>query len=177
MSAPVTIQDYDPLWPSQFETIRSRIAGVLDEIATAIEHIGSTAVSGLAAKAIIDIDVVLRSAADLPLAVTRLASLGYQHQGDLGVKDREVFRAPADSLPHHLYVCPPDGVEHRRHIAFRDYLRSHPADADAYSRLKRKLAAECGADRDAYTRGKGTFVEEILSRALVSGPQVGHHSP
>lgn len=66
-------------WPAQFETLRSRISGALADLATAIEHVGSTAVPGLAAKPIIDIDVLLKSRNDLPLAITRLAFLGYEH--------------------------------------------------------------------------------------------------
>lgn len=108
MTAPIIIRDYDPLWPQQFETFRSRIAAALPRLATAIEHVGSTAVPGLAAKPVIDIDVLVRSATDLPLVIKRLASVGYEHHGDLGVTGREAFRAPADYCPHHLYVCPPD---------------------------------------------------------------------
>jgi GrpB-like predicted nucleotidyltransferase (UPF0157 family) len=132
MTAPIIIRDYDPLWPQQFETFRSRIAAALPRLATAIEHVGSTAVPGLAAKPVIDIDVLVRSATDLPLVIKRLASVGYEHHGDLGVTGREAFRAPADYCPHHLYVCPPDNEEYRRHITFRDHLRAHPEDANAY---------------------------------------------
>lgn len=77
----VLIEDYDPLWPERFETLRARIAPVLQEVASAIEHVGSTAVPGLAAKPIIDIDVLLRAEQDLPVAIARLASAGYQRRG------------------------------------------------------------------------------------------------
>jgi GrpB-like predicted nucleotidyltransferase (UPF0157 family) len=107
MTAPITIEDYDPLWPEKFETLRSRIAQVLNELATAIEHVGSTAVPGLAAKPIIDVDILLRSATDLPIVCTRLGSLGYEHRGDLGVAGREAFRTPPGQIPHHLYTCTP----------------------------------------------------------------------
>jgi len=94
MSDPIVIEDYDPHWQEQFEVLRAQIAAVLRPLAAAIEHVGSTAVPGLAAKPIIDIDVLLRSAADLPEAITRLATLGYQHRGDLGVPGREAFDRP-----------------------------------------------------------------------------------
>jgi GrpB-like predicted nucleotidyltransferase (UPF0157 family) len=158
------IQDYDPNWPQLFETLRSRIATVLDGMATAIEHVGSTAVPGLAAKPIIDIDVLLRSARDLPLVITRLASLGYEHLGDLGIAGREAFRPRPTDCPHHLYVCPPSNQEYRRHILFRDHLRTHPEDANAYASLKLELVRKCGDDRVAYTQAKGKFVAEILQR-------------
>lgn len=165
MTVPVTIRDYDPLWPQQFETQRSRIAAVLGELATGIEHVGSTSVPGLAAKPIIDIDVLLKSSTGLPLVITRLSSLGYEHRGDLGVAGREAFRVSPNDLPQHLYVCPSASREYWRHIAFRDYLRTHPEVAYAYAALKRQLASKFGANRDAYTQAKGNFVAEILRRA------------
>ena len=162
---PVIIHDYDPLWPRVFETLRSRIAPLLDSMAAAIEHVGSTAVPGLAAKPIIDIDVLLTSAAALPPAIARLASLGYEHRGDLGIAGREAFRAPSNDFPHHLYVCPPASEEYRRHIAFRDHLRTHQRDASAYAGLKRALAGRFGDDREGYNQAKSAFVAEILERA------------
>jgi GrpB-like predicted nucleotidyltransferase (UPF0157 family) len=161
----LTIQDYDPSWPQRFETLRARIAAALGERVSVIEHVGSTAVPGLAAKPIIDIDVVLRSATDLPEVIARLASLGYEHRGNLGIPGREAFRTPPSDWPHHLYVCPPDSEEYRRHLSFRDHLRRHLEDANAYAALKRRLAGTCGDDREAYTLGKSGFVSEILRRA------------
>jgi GrpB-like predicted nucleotidyltransferase (UPF0157 family) len=166
MSSRITIEDYDSLWPQRFETLRSPIAATLGDLAALIEHIGSTAVPGLAAKPIIDIDVRLRAATDLPLAISRLASSGYEHRGDLGVPGREAFRPPADDFPHHLYVCPPDSQQYRRHIAFRDYLRNHPEDASSYGALKRILVGKLGDQRNEYTEAKGEFIANILRRAL-----------
>ncbi len=165
MTAQITVEDYDPHWPEEFEMLRSRIALVLDELANAIEHVGSTAVPGLAAKPIIDIDILLRSVSALPTVCTRLGSLGYEHRGDLGVAGREAFRTPPGQFAHHLYVCPPGSQEYSRHIAFRDYLRSHPEDASAYAALKRNLADEFATDREAYNQGKTEFVRQILHRA------------
>jgi GrpB-like predicted nucleotidyltransferase (UPF0157 family) len=134
-----------------------------------IEHIGSTAVPGLAAKPIIDMDVLLVSAADLPLAIARLASVGYQHVGELGITGREAFLSPPQVCPHHLYVCQPGNSEYGRHIAFRDYLRTHPQDADAYAGLKRNLAGRFVDNRDAYTEAKSGFVTTILQRVTAVG--------
>jgi len=160
----IIIQDYDPRWPQLFETLRSRIECVIQEMASAIEHVGSTAVPGLAAKPIIDMDVVLISATDLPVAIAKLGSVGYEHRGDLGVAGREAFRSPTNDLRHHLYVCPSSSPEYRRHISFRDYLRTHPTDANNYARLKRELVRKFGDDREAYTKAKSMFVAEILRR-------------
>jgi GrpB-like predicted nucleotidyltransferase (UPF0157 family) len=163
---PVIIEDYDPRWPQLFERLRSRIASALDELAISIEHVGSTAVPGLAAKPIIDIDVLLRSPSDLAVVIRKLAELGYEHRGDLGVSGREAFRAKCETVHHHLYVCPTGSREYERHIAFRDYLRTHPADASAYGLLKRELAGRFGNDREGYNLAKSEFVERILRRAL-----------
>lgn len=142
------------------------IAIVLNGMAASIEHVGSTAVPGLAAKPIIDMDVLLTSGSDLPLVICKLTDLGYEHRGDLGVIGREAFRAKSDDFSHHLYVCPPDSREYRRHIAFRNHLRSHADHANAYSSLKRKLAIRFGTDREGYNQAKGEFVEEILQHIL-----------
>lgn len=161
---PVVIVDYSPLWPKQFATLRSRLANLLGGLALAIEHVGSTAVPGLAAKPIIDVDVLLRSPNDLPSAIAALTSIGYKHRGDLGIPGREAFRAPAGDFRHHLYVCPND-AEYQRHIALRDHLRANSREADAYAALKRKLAAKFGEDRDAYNNAKREFVESILRKS------------
>jgi GrpB-like predicted nucleotidyltransferase (UPF0157 family) len=165
MSEPIIIEDYDQRWPERFELLRSRLALALESVAAAIEHVGSTAVPGLAAKPIIDVDVLLRSAADLPQAIERLATLGYQHRGDLGVPGREAFRSPLNDLPHHLYVHPPESREYIRHIRFRNHMRANRADTRAYEHLKRAQAEKFRHDREAYNQAKTEFVEAILRRA------------
>jgi len=162
----VIIEDYDPRWPQRFEMLRSRVAVVLGELASSIEHVGSTAVPGLAAKPIIDIDVLVRSSADLPVVIRKLTDLGYEHRGNLGVSGREAFRAKSDTIHHHLYVCPPGSREYERHIAFRNYLRAHARDAIAYALLKRELASRFGSDREGYNQAKSEFVQRILQRTL-----------
>jgi GrpB-like predicted nucleotidyltransferase (UPF0157 family) len=171
MVNPVIVLDYDPNWPGLFQLLRRRIANVLGDMAAAIEHVGSTAVPGLVAKPIIDLDVLLTSETLLPKAIERLAGLGYIHRGNLGVPEREAFFAPANDPPHHLYVCPPSSAEFLRHVAFRDYLRAHPEDAKIYGNLKIALAGRFREDRVAYNNAKGEFVEERTSRALAAQKQ------
>ncbi len=139
---------------------------MLRQMASAIEHVGSTAVPGLASKPVLDIDVLLVSLAVLPAAVERLAGLGYVYRGDLGVPGREAFRAPRGTVPHHLYVCPPHSAEFRRHVALRNYLRNHPKEAREYGDLKKALALRFPNDRDAYLAGKSEFVCELTRRAI-----------
>jgi GrpB-like predicted nucleotidyltransferase (UPF0157 family) len=171
MTEPLIIEEYDRQWPKSFEAIRSRIASVLGKFAAAIEHVGSTAVPGLAAKPIIDIDVLLRSNQDLAPVTKKLAAMGYQHRGTLGIPGRDAFQAPGHDVSHHLYVCASDSLEFLRHISFRDYLRSHPQDAEDYADLKRGLSGKFSLDRDAYTQAKTAFIEGVLRRARLEIPE------
>jgi GrpB-like predicted nucleotidyltransferase (UPF0157 family) len=166
MNAPVEIADYDPGWPGNFAAIRDQVAAALGPLAQRIEHVGSTAVPGLPAKPVIDLDVVIATRADLPEVITRLAALGYRHEGDLGITGREAFASPAAAPVRHLYVCTADSRELARHLAFRDYLRTHPGQARAYAELKRSLAAQFRSDRDAYSRSKAAFIEQALTAAV-----------
>jgi GrpB-like predicted nucleotidyltransferase (UPF0157 family) len=170
----VRIVQYDPLWTSIFEDLKHVVESQLGDLAVAVEHVGSTAVPGLAAKPIIDLDVVLVSIVNLPSVISLLGELGYFHQGDLGISNREAFGRDANDVPrlgkprpwprHHLYVCSQDSRELRRHIILRDYLRANPSEASKYEALKRQLASRHRYDIDAYVDGKTAFIETILSR-------------
>jgi GrpB-like predicted nucleotidyltransferase (UPF0157 family) len=122
----IEVVDYDPHWPETFETLRSRIWTAVGDVASSVEHVGSTSVPGLAAKPIIDISIVVPERSDVPTGISRLATLGYVHRGDLGIAGREAFANP-DGLPmHNLYLCPRDSVALANHLAIRNYLRTHP---------------------------------------------------
>ena len=159
---PVAICDYNPAWANQFADLSARIVASLQSIVLRIEHVGSTAVPGLAAKPIVDMDVVLPSSVDLPRAIRLLADLGYVHEGDLEVSGREAFRCPSGEARHHLYVLIEGAAELRRHIAFRDALRADAVLRDEYAQLRRLLAAQYPGDREAYTQGKSTFIESVI---------------
>jgi GrpB-like predicted nucleotidyltransferase (UPF0157 family) len=167
MTNPVVV-DYDTSWLQAFERLRDRALLALGPVALAVEHVGSTAVPGLAAKPIIDMDVVIRSTADLPAAIAALAAVGYVHEGDLGIPGRDAFAWPPGEARHHLYVCPVDSPELRRHLAFRDYLRTHPDAARAYGDLKRTAAARHRGDRAAYMAAKDGLIRQLLAAALAS---------
>lgn len=164
MPEPIVIVAYDPSWPTLFEALRAPIAAALGEVALAIEHVGSTAVPGLAAKPIVDLDVVVASASDLPPVIERLAALGYRHEGDLGIPGREAFKPPAGSPPHHLYVCPADGPALHQHLLLRDALRTHPEERAAYQAVKEAAAIRFRDDRAAYTEAKTEVIQAILNR-------------
>jgi len=107
MSEPVVIVDYDPAWPGRYEALRAPIAAALGPLAAEIVHLGSTSVPGLAAKPVIDLNILLHRSSDLPAVIERLAGLGYRHEGDFGIVGREAFATPPgySAHDHHLYVC------------------------------------------------------------------------
>ena len=166
MDNSLIITKYDPQWPILFEELRVKLSELLGGMASAIEHVGSTSVPGLAAKPTIDLDVLLASAEYFPETIRRLSTLGYEHQGDLGITGREAFSIPPNLFAHHLYVCLPNCEEFRRHVLLRNYLRSHPAEVSAYSDLKWELFARLGDDRAAYIQGKDDFVKQLVQRAI-----------
>ena len=163
MAEAIEIVDYDPRWPSLFAALRDDIGQVLGPLAQQIEHVGSTAVPGLAAKPIIDIDVVISSKGDLQVVIQRFGVLGYGHEGDLGMPGREAFRSDRSTTAHHLYVCVAGSEALVRHLAFRDFLRQHPQTAQAYADMKQSLVHKFETDRDAYTEAKTTFIEQVLA--------------
>lgn len=168
----IVVVDYDPAWPVIFEDLRTKVWAVLDDVALAVEHIGSTSVPGLAAKPIIDISVVVPSAAQVPLAIKRLGTLGYVHRGNLGVEGREAFQSPRELPEHHLYVSPRGSLGLINPIALRDYLRVHAGVADAYGSLKKTLAAQFRHDIDAYLDGKTDLILGVLHEVGFSRDQL-----
>ena len=159
----VIVQPYNKEWKSDFEAIRSELDIALGDLAMRIEHVGSTSVEGLSAKPVIDIDVVIRDRSVLPEVVIALQKAGYNHEGNLGIPGREAFKYEGKEhlRKHHLYVCAQDSGELRRHIAFRDYLRSHPEAVAEYSRVKEEGARLYPWDIDKYIEHKSPFIEKI----------------
>jgi GrpB-like predicted nucleotidyltransferase (UPF0157 family) len=156
--AEVHIVPYDPAWPSQFETEREKLLIALSPwLAGPIEHVGSTAVFGLAAKPVIDAS---RGAID---AIANLEYQYFPYRPDVMhwfCKPSPFFRT------HHLHLIPYGGVLWKERIAFRDCLRSDHAVAKEYAELKRHLAKVHRLDREAYTESKGVFVTEVLRRVM-----------
>lgn len=159
----VIVQPYNKEWKSDFEAIRSELDIALGDLAMRIEHVGSTSVEGLSAKPVIDIDVVIRDRSVLPEVVIALQKAGYNHEGNLGIPGREAFKYEGKEhlRKHHLYVCAQDSEELRRHIAFRDYLRSHPEAVAEYCRVKEEGARLYPWDIDKYIEHKSPFIEKI----------------
>jgi GrpB-like predicted nucleotidyltransferase (UPF0157 family) len=137
----------------------------LGEIASSIEHIGSTAVPGLPSKPIIDIDVVVEAPELVHAAILSLEGIGYLHRGDLGIAGREAFKTPAGHYHHHLYVCVKDSPALMNHLHFRDILRADKNARGEYERVKHKAAEQFQFDRVAYNEAKTNFVKGTLAKA------------
>lgn len=164
----VEVVPYDPEWKVEFDRIKEQLLSYVGDLIITIEHVGSTSIEGLAAKPIIDLDLVMDSYDVLPQIIERLQHYGYEHQGNLGIEGREAFKSrQADEfMKYHLYVCPKDGKGYLEHIAFRDYLRSNAVARQAYAEVKQHLAERHRYDMDAYCEGKTAFVTSILSKAM-----------
>lgn len=175
-SRSVILMPYDSAWPVTFERLRDVYASALGELVWAIEHVASTAVPGLAATPIIDVDVVIPSQDVLVEVINRLATPSYCHQGDLGVPGREEFapegkhEVPRNGTgrhwpAHQLYICSADGDELHRHLRFRDWLRANPGGMAEYGRLKTRLAQTYRDDLEGYNQGKRAFIDAALTAA------------
>lgn len=167
--SPIVVTDYDAGWPALFERLAEPIRAAVAPLGARVVHVGSTSVPGLAAKPIVDIDVVVTSADQVPDAIERLRAMGYVYQGDKGVKGCEAFLWPPATPEHHVYVVIEGGEPHTNHVRFRERLRGDPDAAREYAALKRGLARQHGADRLGYTEAKTAFV----ARALGADPPEG----
>ena len=159
----VMVAQYNAEWKTDFESIKAEIVDALGTLALAVEHVGSTSVEGMSAKPCIDIDVVIEDYSVFDRVVEGLAAIGYVHEGDLGIKDREAFKYSdkAHLKEHHLYVCPKYSEELRRHVVFRDYLRGHSAAVEEYSRVKGRAAELFPHDIDGYIGYKAECIERL----------------
>lgn len=166
-SGTVRLVPADPAWAGLFAAERERLLAAVNGLPLVVEHVGSTAVPGLAAKPILDLMGGCPAGGDLAPYVAALEVAGYRHRGEYGIPGRQYFvRDDAGGRrTHHLHLVEQGGAFWRAHLAFRDALRRSPDRAAAYAALKRALAARHPDDRAAYTDGKAAFVAETLAPA------------
>ena len=159
----VTVLPYDSAWKADFEKIKKEIEAVIGDRILCVEHVGSTSVEGMSAKPCIDIDVVIKDGSLLESVVCGLATIGYIHEGDLGIKNREAFKYEdkPNLQKHHLYVCPQNSDELKRHITFREFLKNNPQYAKKYSVVKSEAAKLYPDDINKYIEYKSGYIEEI----------------
>lgn len=181
--APVVVHPYSSDWTEQFRAVRAELIDALAPLEVAIEHIGSTAVPGLAAKPVLDLLLGADSLAEIESKIGVLGHLGFEYVSkyEREIPERRYFvRPPASTLRVHLH-----GVEHgsrlwREHLAFREALRAESALRSEYQALKLHLAREFAEDKAAYTEAKGPFIRTVLARVcaerMVTDAQTGDRS-
>ena len=159
----VTVSKYDENWKTAFENIKAELEAALGNLTLAIEHVGSTSVEGLSAKPCIDVDVIIEDYGVFDAVAEKLASIGYVHEGNLGIKDREAFKYSDKPhlYQHHLYVCPKYSEELRRHLTFRDFLRSNPEAVKKYGLVKELAAQNFPDSIEKYIEYKSPCIEEL----------------
>lgn len=166
-SGVVRVVPYDPEWPRLFQAEARRLIAGLAPIPVVLEHTGSTSVPGLSAKPVLDMLAGFVEGAPVEAYIERLVGCGYVHRGEQGIPGREFFRR-GEPRAYHIHLTHIGSQFWREHLAFRDYVRTHPATREEYARLKYELAAKFPHDRTAYIDGKGPFVRQVLALATQS---------
>lgn len=160
----VKLVPYTAAWARLFAAEQARIKSVLGATAFDVQHVGSTAVAGLAAKPIIDIAIAVKDSTVAPTCVAPLAQLGYEYLGDRQGTGEHFFAKGDDSQrTHYLHVVAHDSQQWADYLRFRDRLRADSALRDEYARLKHELAAAHAADRARYTQQKAAFIQRVLA--------------
>ena len=165
LNRPISVVDYDPQWPILFEQEKERIIGTVECPLRMVEHIGSTAVPGLAAKPVIDIGVGIPSLVDAHTLIPCIEKLAYVYEPALEqlLPQRRFFWKGTPIIhTYHLHLAEVDNPVLVRPLRFRDYLRKHADAAAEYGALKKQLAKRCGQDIEAYVAGKTRFIENVI---------------
>jgi GrpB-like predicted nucleotidyltransferase (UPF0157 family) len=169
----IEIVSYDPTWPWLFQELGGKLRSALGGVAVRIDHIGSTAVPGLAAKPIIDVQVSVASFEPLEAFKQPLERLEYVYRPDNTERTKRYFREPPGSRRTHIHVRRAGSFSEQWALLFRDYLRAHPEAGAEYTAVKRRLAARFPHDGAAYTEAKGPFLWEVIRRADEWGQAMG----
>lgn len=169
----IEVKEYDAVWSEWFAQLNELLHPVVKRYGGRVEHVGSTSVTGLIAKPVIDADYILPEPSVWQGVKTALEEIGFFHRGDGGLKGREMFTESLH-LPfrHNLYVCFADSLHLKNHLMVRDFLSDNPEWVYRYGELKMRLAAQYPEDIDAYCAGKSALLAEILSASGFSDTDV-----
>ena len=164
----IQVVAHDPTWRRDFEAEAKRIARALGEIVVYLHHIGSTAIPGIFAKPIIDFLLEVDDIIKLDYRSSAMEELGYEAMGEFGIPGRRYFTKDNASgiRTHQVHAFDTSSDEIRRHLAFRDYMIAHPAEAQTYGELKQRLAREHPNDIEAYMDGKDLYIKEHEAKAI-----------
>lgn len=164
----IQVVEYDPSWPVYFASLSAELSSLLSGLPVRIEHVGSTSVPGLAAKPVLDVDIVT-TPEQVPSVLSALSAAGYTHRGNLGIPGREAISSPTDpehksrygGLKRNIYVCEEGCLALRNHLAVRDVLRQRDDLREEYAATKRRLVKETD-NIDVYVEGKSDVLQRIL---------------
>lgn len=173
MSDPILVTPYDKQWPILFQEFGQEIRSVLGEDALRIDHIGSTSVPNLAAKAIIDIQISVASLEPLDTFRISLERIGLLYRGDNPDLTKIYFRERAGERRTHIHVRKAGSWSEQFALLFRDYLRSHPTECEIYANEKYRLMYKYENERDKYVEGKAPIIYEIIKKANDWSQRVG----
>jgi len=167
MPSKYTFTEYSPAWAVMFEQEAARLLQLLGDELISVHHIGSTAVPGLAAKPIIDVLPVTRDLGRIDELAPALVDAGYTAWGEYGIAGRRYFTKDQDNVrTHNVHVFEHGRLQIERHLAFRDFLRSHDAVRDEYGALKREVYARHPDDIEAYMDGKDAWIKHVEREAV-----------
>lgn len=164
----VVVVPHDPAWAEKFSRESKLVAAALEPAVTTIHHIGSTAIATIHAKPVIDMLAEVTSLDEVDARIQGMVELGYESMGECGIPRRRYFRKCDERgfREYQVHAFLAGSEETVRHLAFRDFMRAHPEEAQRYSELKRRLAAAHPEDIDGYMAGKDAFIKEMQRRAL-----------
>ncbi|WP_046213570.1 GrpB family protein [Paenibacillus wulumuqiensis] len=161
----IRLSEYDENWTRMYEEETYLLQEIFGKEIVKFEHFGSTAVPGLKAKPVIDMICIVRDIEAIQSFNEKMSSLGYDAAGEWGIPGRNLFRKGGENRTHHIHVYPVDHPQIKRHLIFRDYLKSHPDEMRRYGNLKEELAQRFD-DTTFYSKAKKPFVQEMEQRAL-----------
>lgn len=173
MAVPIEIFPYDPSWPALFAQLGATLRHALGDVALRIDHIGSTAIAGLDAKPVIDVQIAVASFEPLDAFRLPLERLGYVWRSQNPELTKRYFRESPGQRRTHIHVRREGSWAEQFALLFRDYMRVHPVDASRYAELKYALAAQYGHDRQGYTEAKAPFTWEIMRKADRWSQEIG----
>ena len=162
----IEVVAYNKDWPTHFEKEAARVRDAIEEGLMEVHHIGSTAVPGLSAKPIIDLLLEVSDLALLDRFDSKMELLGYSIKGEYGIPGRRFYLKGLIHRTHHIHAFESGSAGFLRHLALRDFLRTHPVEAMKYGELKQEIAGRFPLNNDGYCEAKHDFVQQLEKRAL-----------
>lgn len=164
----IELVPYQTQWEELFQKEAQALSDVLGDELTTLHHIGSTAIPGIFAKPIIDMLPVVKKIEAIDQLTPSLEALGYEAYGEFGMLGRRFFvKLKNGKRIFHVHIFQEGHPDIERHVRFRDYLRSHESEAQAYSELKKELVKKSPDDIEKYCWGKEDFVKAIEIKSFL----------